>query len=281
MIPFEPIIEVENDGLETPEIGCWGKEKYKLVGHYCNIFTSGMKSKWSNLVYIDLFTGAGIAKVKDEEMHLKTSSLIAASIPNKFTKYIVSDENEENIIALKARVQKYNKYEFSKFHFINADCNKCIDDILRCIPKAKSLLNFCFVDPFKFNVEFNTIRRIANIGRVDFLILLPLQMAGNRNYHNYIDENNKTIDKYIENDKWREPFLNGTIPKQQFVYFLAEQYDANMQSIGYKVKDLKKILIKNTKQVPIYYLAFYSKHDLGNKFFDEIQKTLTPQLNLF
>lgn len=31
----------------------------------------------------------------------------------------------------------------------------------------------------------------------------------------------------------------------------------------------------------LYYLAFYSKHELGNKFFKEIQKYHIPQQSLF
>jgi hypothetical protein len=43
MAKFTPIIPVEDDGLYIPEVGAWGDEKYKLLGGYSEIFTSGMK----------------------------------------------------------------------------------------------------------------------------------------------------------------------------------------------------------------------------------------------
>ncbi len=65
MDKFNPQIEVEPDGLFTPTVREWSLEKYKLVGSYCDIFTNGMKKKWNQLVYIDLFAGAGYAKIKE------------------------------------------------------------------------------------------------------------------------------------------------------------------------------------------------------------------------
>ena len=59
MDKFNPQIEVKPDGLFTPIVREWSLEKYKLVGSYCDIFTNGMKNKWNQLVYVDLFAGAG------------------------------------------------------------------------------------------------------------------------------------------------------------------------------------------------------------------------------
>src|SRR5689334_74862 len=100
MSKFDPLIYVNDDGHVIPEIGIWGLKKYKLLGMYCDIFTTGMKNKWEQLVYIDLFAGAGYAKTKEDSKILMTSSLIAASIPSKFTKYVIGEYDEENMYAL-------------------------------------------------------------------------------------------------------------------------------------------------------------------------------------
>ena len=56
---FNPQIEAKPDGLSTPVVRQWSLEKYKLVGSYCDIFTTGMRNIWDQLVYIDLFAGSG------------------------------------------------------------------------------------------------------------------------------------------------------------------------------------------------------------------------------
>lgn len=85
IIHFDPLIKVPDDGLFTPEVRSWSLEKYKLVGSYCDIFTSGMKKKWDQLIYIDLFAGAGYSRIKETKKVYKSSALIAMSVPNPFT----------------------------------------------------------------------------------------------------------------------------------------------------------------------------------------------------
>jgi len=42
---YNPIQEVEDDGLTIPEVGEWGKEKYNLLGYYAELFTKSMRDK--------------------------------------------------------------------------------------------------------------------------------------------------------------------------------------------------------------------------------------------
>jgi hypothetical protein len=54
-------LHVEDDGLECPPVGAWAEEKYRLVSLYDELFATGMKDKWDERVYIDLYAGAGFA----------------------------------------------------------------------------------------------------------------------------------------------------------------------------------------------------------------------------
>ena len=121
------------------------------------------------------------------------------------------------------------------------------------------------------------------MGRVDFLILLALMMNAKRNLHNYIVEESKVIDLFIDRSNWREPFKNTEVRKENFIKFLAKCYDENMIRLGYNVKNegLKPKVDADEYNLSLYYLAFYSKHELGNKFFSEIQKYNIEQQTLF
>ena len=48
----------------TPDIGSWGEEKYRHVALYSSLFVKSMRNKWDCLVYIDLFPGAGRARIR-------------------------------------------------------------------------------------------------------------------------------------------------------------------------------------------------------------------------
>lgn len=279
---FNPIIPVDDDGLIIPEVGPWGETKYKLVGGYCEIFTTGMKNSWGKLVYIDLFSGAGYAKIKGTNRILKSSALIALSVSHKFDKYIFCEADEDKLNALKQRVSR--EYPQADVEYVSGDSNQNIDKIISCVPKhssEESVLRFCFVDPFSLNLDFITIEKLSKVGKIDFLILLALLMDANRNFVYYIEENSIKIEKFIKNPKWREPFQKADIHSSDFIKFLSDEYDQNMRNLGY-VEPVDKHRVKiDDKNIPLYYLAFYSKNPKGNDFYKKVEKYLSAQQSLF
>lgn len=281
---FNPIISVEDDGLIIPEVGAWADKKYKLLGGYCQIFTTGMKNIWDNLVYIDLFAGSGYARIKDTNKIRMTSALIAMSVSHKFNKYIFCEKEEENLNALQQRVKKHFPELYGKVQFIKGDSNENINMIIDAIPKHSKddkVLRFCFVDPFSLNLKFKTIKQLSQVGKIDFLILLALYMDANRNLTYYINTKNKKVEEFIDDPNWRVPFVNGIIPTNDFIKFLAEKYDENMKRIDYKEPTKKHKVKIEGLNVPLYYLAFYSKHERGNDFYKKVDDYLSNQQSLF
>jgi len=282
MEKFNSQIEIKPDGLFTPKVREWSLEKYKLVGSYCDIFTNGMQYKWNQLVYVDLFAGAGYAKIKESNKTYLNSALLAMSIPTPFSKYILCEQDEERFEALSTRVKR----DFSHLNceLIKGDSNKNVDRVIKALPafgKGNTRLPFCFVDPYSLNLNFVTIKALGQT-LMDFLILQALHMDANRNFDTYLNEENTKIAEYLGITNWRELFeQDGVIYRKDFVKFLAEQYQEQMSKLGYqKAKHMHQIR-SNEKNLPLYYLSFYSKHPTGEKFFKEVQKRIKSQLTLF
>ncbi|MBI1770011.1 MAG: three-Cys-motif partner protein TcmP [Bacteroidetes bacterium] len=281
MNKFNPQIEVAPDGLHTPTVRQWSLEKYKLVGSYCDIFTSGMKNKWDQLVYIDLFAGAGYAKIKETGKTYKNSALLAMSIPSPFTKYILCEQDNERFEALETRVKR----DFSHLNceLIKGDSNQNYTKVVKAIPsfkKGNTLLPFCFVDPYSLNLNFATIKSLSS-GLMDFLILQALHMDANRNFESYIKDENTRISEYLGVNTWRELFeKDGAKYRKDFVKFLADQYQEQMEKLGFqKAKHMHQIR-SNEKNLPLYYLSFYSKNPRGVDFFKKVQQRVTGQQGL-
>lgn len=285
MARFNPIMEVQKDGLFLPKpVGPWAEKKYNLMGGYAAIFNNGIKNKFQNRIYIDLFAGAGYAPIKGRNKILKSSALISLSIPEPFTHYIFCEMDSKRITALKERVKRDNPEKFTFCYFLEGDSNKNVKEVIKIIKSLQgSSITFCFVDPFSLNLHFSTIEELSNIGKVDFLILLALQMDANRNYVYYSEEENRKVDLFIGKNNWREPFKNLKVNRSDFIHYLAKVYDENMLRLGYKVKNegLKPKVDAEEYNLALYYLAFYSKHELGNKFFTEIQKYHISQQSFF
>ncbi len=281
MSKFNPIIQVKNDGLFIPEVREWSLEKYKLLGGYCDIFTNGMKNKWDQLVYIDLFAGAGYAKIKETGKIYLNSAAIAMSVDFPFTKYILCEKDEKRFNALSERVKR--DFKDLNVVLIKGDSNENVLQLINEIPKyskSNTLLPFCFVDPFSLNLNFETIKSLSN-GLMDFLILQALHMDGNRNLEVYIKEENNKIAKYLGIQNWRELFeKNLSEYNQNFVKFLADQYQKQMGLLKYLPTKHMHQIRSNQKNLPLYYLAFYSKHPRGVDFFKKAEKYVTSQYKL-
>ena len=283
MNKFNPIIQVDDDGLHVPEVREWSIEKYRLVGQYCDIFTAGMKHSWDQLVYIDLFAGAGYAFVKDSNRVVLNAALIAMNIPNTFSKYILCELDLKRYNALKKRVKR--DYPHLNVVIYNGDSNdpkiiKCIKNSIPPFKKGNTLLSFCFIDPFSLNLKLSMVRQLANL-QMDFLILQALTMDAKRNESIYLNENNTKISEYLGMPNWRDVYdVSPEKQEKNFVLFLANQFQNQMVKMGY-IRNRNMHQIKsNVKNLSLYYLAFYSKHKTGERFFKEIQKRANPQTKM-
>lgn len=276
---FDPIIPTDDDGLPIPEVGIWSLEKYQLLGGYCDIFTKGMRKKWKNLIYLDLFAGAGYSKIRENGNIVKSSPLISLSVPIKFDKYIFCEENSSLVHALEHRVKKL--FDGISVDILEGDINTIINEVKNCIPKYSkdnTVLTFCFLDPFQLNLNFSTVQTLAN-DLVDFLILQALHMDANRNFKNYLCENNDKISNYLGKTDWRTDWEKSKLLPKDFVKFLADQYDSQMLRLGYQ-QALRHPIRLPDKNVPLYYLTFYSKHKQGLDFFNKVDDYSIPQMKL-
>jgi three-Cys-motif partner protein len=114
--------ELEDDGLITPGVGEWADEKYRLVGLYSELFTKVTKGKWGRRVYIDLFSGAGRARVEGTNKIFPASPFLALKVADKFNRYIFSEIEPEKLSALETRVKR--EYPDVHAHFILGDTNE-------------------------------------------------------------------------------------------------------------------------------------------------------------
>jgi three-Cys-motif partner protein len=273
-------IPVEDDGLLSYDIGRWADDKYRHVGMYAEMFATGMKNHWDSRVYIDLFSGPGYSQLRGTTRYYLGSPLIALSLPNPFDRYIVSDENERAVAALRSRVS--SRWPGADVRYVIKDANESLSDVASHLPDTGSVLCFCFLDPYKLNIAFETVRGLATRRNIDFLILLALYVDANRNVERYVSDESEVIDQFLGDRDWRDRWAVQIRQGNSFVPFLADEYSTRMRSLGYlpmALEDMVKVRTSE-KRLPLYYLAFYSRHPLGLQFWKEVRKYSTDQLDL-
>src|SRR4030042_4220218 len=262
---------LKNDSLILPEVGIWATTKHNKIEHYSRMFATSMKKKWQCRIYIDLFAGAGKARIEGTSKVIPGSPLLALNIDDPFDRYVFCDKDPQNIDSLKKRVRSY--FPERDCTFIIGDSNDCVEDVLGAIPQfSKSLkrLAFCLVDPYKAaDIRFQTIKKIAERIYVDFLIMIPSYMDVNRNPSNYLKSGNTCLDAYLGTDLWRQNWKQTRLRKKDFGLFIAEEFCIQMKNLGYiyeSLSDLELIRMETKQNLPLYHLAFFSRSPLGLKF---------------
>jgi len=273
---------VPDDGLYCPEIGGWSLDKYRMLGLYASLFSTGMKAKWERRIYVDLYAGSGYGKLQNSGKIVQGSPLIALTVKDPFDKYIFCDEDEEKLTALEVRARRVAPT--ADMVFILGDCNARVDEILQAIPTASpghGVLSLCFVDPYNLvGVRFATLRQLA-VRFIDFFCLLALHMDANRNYARYLDEDADQVDKFLDLTDWRDRWNAAKWDGLKFPKFLAREFSEQMCSIGFLPEYAMKEVRSDEKNLRLYHLALFSRSRLAFDYWAQVLKYSTDQTSLF
>ncbi|MFQ6678709.1 MAG: three-Cys-motif partner protein TcmP [Fidelibacterota bacterium] len=275
----------DSDGYIYPVIGEHSLEKHKIVSYYAEMFATSMKNSFTNRVYLDLFSGAGIAEVRETDKIVETSGLLVGSVKTPFDRYIFCDQNDECLKALNHRFS--NKYSDLDARYISGNTNDNVDEIISNLPsysKSNPMLTLCLVDPFSIgNLQFSTLKSLSKF-RMDMIVLLPTGMDVTRNEQRYMDDENETvIDLFLDSREWRTKRLQREFIGKGFGSFLLDEFNQVMSNIGYiPCRSEEVVTVKyRPKNVELYLLAFYSKSNLGKDFWMKTIRNTDPQENLF
>ncbi len=252
------------DGLVIPEVGAWSRRKYHFLGRYLQAFTTAMKGKpqWKELHYIDLFSGAGVAKLRGSGQLVYSSALLAAQTENPFTQLHLCDANQDNVSALAARLAKFPQPMPPRI--LQGDANQLIHKLLEPVP-ARDALCMTFVDPFGLHFDFDTARAIAT-RRSDLLVLFADSMDALRNWSAYYNENpNSSLDRFMGESGWRTLLDK---PKQKAAQELRSRYREQLKKIGYEY--FREVPVANANDRDIYTLLFASRAKIAVQIWDKL-----------
>ena len=270
------------DGGITTEYDGHTVLKLITVHYVSDMFTKIARSDnrkiqgFDGAVYVDLFAGTGLVKVKD------TGDIVAGSAPcavmsgRGFDYSVMVEKNKNRCKFLKERMSMIIPKD--NFEVINGDANKVIDDV---ISKIKDRFNnpiiLAFVDPEGIEIKFRTLKALSDKFRsCDFLINIndqgALRVAGqarsgmqNRTQplEEYLDENAQTI-------LWE--LANGTTPKEKF----AERI---RKDLGRPIGDAIPIRVDGNKVA--YYLLSYTRLTRGGSGYADAISVLKKRIERF
>jgi three-Cys-motif partner protein len=275
---------LDEDGLPMDSVGGWAADKYLHVEHYATMLARAMKGKWDCRVYLELYSGPGRARIEGTPTVLDTASLRALGLDPGFDLHVYGELDPERLSALEARC--HARRPDARCHFVGGDVNETwsvLQGRVREAVRGGKYLTFCFVDPYRCaDLAFATLRGLFTL-YADFLILVPSFMDANRNRDLYLQEDNETLDRFLGDQSWRKSWAEREEPSEKFGSFVADQLGLGMAGLGFHYEGIESMkLIRSTeRKLPLYHLAFFSRSDLGMKFWREARKSSDPQRKLF
>jgi len=273
------LLQPSNANLVCPEVGAWTEDKHRLVSLYATLFSKGMKAKWGKRVYAELYAGAGYSRIRGKRKIIPGSPLRALAAEHPFDKYVFCEEIPENLAALKTRVKRH--FPVADVSYVEGNCDERVSEILADIPqgsKHKTVLTLCFADPFDIGLKFGTIKALS-IRRLDFMVLLAVYSDANRAYKRYVMEDAVKVDEFLGSKTWRDRWRIAVGNGVPFPKFLANEFALSMETLGYlptPIHRMKKVR-SDEKNLPLYYIALFSRHQLAHDFWDNALKYGTDQ----
>ena len=268
-----------SDGLPALEVAAHTKEKEFVIERITDIFNVGMQHKWSQRYYIDLFSGPGLCCLKEDNVEIDGSPMLAAKSKTGFTHYFLADKSAKHLDALEKRISHLGLPASSNVHYYQGEADTLVNRVLEDLPPARRSLGLAVFDPWGWDFAFSTLATIAQGRRLDLVVNFPIGYI-KRNW----DRDLPRLDAFMNGDTYREPLqaaMNRETPGERPARVLLDAYTKELGKIGYNfVKD--NVVVDNRRHVTLYCLLFASKHERGADFWDKVTKrTESGQLRMF
>jgi len=246
------------------ECGEWTIEKLFILSNYLAQVTQAMKgnSKFSSLVYVDLFASSGVCRVKSTDRRYPGSALLAAGCAKPFDRLLLVDKEQTKLEVLSKRIDAVGYRGECKLHV--GDANAMASKIAAEIP-ARSL-TVAFVDPFSLDIQYDAIAEIAKARPLDLIILFAddTDLLRNVEAYYYANASSKLDSMLGSQSDWRtawDALEVRTAPQVRQLF--ADIYRKQLRSLGYDHSDTFAIPSQNR---PMYRLVYASKHQRGLQF---------------
>lgn len=219
----------------------------------------------------------------ETQEYLDGSARIALKIEPRFHKYIFIEQNPRRAAKLR-NIRNDFPDKAKDIEIVNADANAYLAD--RCENHSwKGHRAVLFLDPFGMEVDWATIESIANTKAIDLWVLFPLGVGVIRLLRKdaRIDETARAkLTRFFGTEEWFElfyrkenlPLLNGaeTVLKKEIdLEGITKFFVKRLKSIFPHVLD-PPLELKNSKNNPIYLLAFAAGNEKGGAIAVKIAK---------
>lgn len=195
------------------------EKKLQLVAHYLERYATALKNQRFERLYIDAFagTGAWTKRKKSSEPQLalldvddikEGSARRALRVEPPFDRYIFIEKSRRKSSVLRRLGQEFPT-RADRIEVVTKDANEALRELCRRIDWQKSRA-VVFLDPFGFEVKWETVVVLAQTRAVDLWYLVPTGIGINRQITTdgrVLPEGGERIDVMLGTTEWRSRWV--------------------------------------------------------------------------
>lgn len=281
--------------------GNWTESKLEAFSKYVSAYLTILKRypQWQT-IYFDGFAGSGSKEsdnkseiyeqlkiTEEDEALYKGSAERVLSLSKSFDWYYFVDIKEESLKRLEVKLSEYQKKYSNPFQFKHGDCNKWVLELSKTMKNSEKYAALVFLDPFGMQIDWQSIESLRNT-KTDIWILVPTGVIVNR----LLDKNGKlkfstklqsffgmteeeirtefykkSPQTTLFGEEEREIKISQPIEKIAFLYL------QKLKTVWRNVVE-SPLVLKNSRNVPIFHLVFASNNPVAVKIAKDIIKSV-------
>ncbi len=271
--------------------GDWTGEKLEILERYLDRYTTALKNRGFQLIYVDAFAGEGTWSPRTQSESQDQYSMFGYSHEDYGDFEGLRDGSARIALRIKDK-------PFDKFIFIEKDTERCekLDEIKKEFPNCSieinntdantALISFCdnlenyeravvFLDPFATQVSWETVAGIAATKKIDCWILFPLsaiarqmprdqtptdilasnldRIFGGRSHWQALYQPSQQLSMLGDEPELERPAGSGRI---------ADNYRSRLEKVFEKVAPTRRVF-KNSRNSPMFELFFAASNRRG------------------
>lgn len=269
------------DGFPVASAEPWIQFKVDTIREYLANFVWEVKSKYDEVIFVDLFSGNGFYSIGAEHQVLPGSTMMALSQDLPIHRYILCEKDPDHLKTLKIRVNKY--FKGRNVILLEGHPDQLVERFKLYIPASKNgyrVAVICVVDPFSFDLSFNTIDSLAGL-KCSFIIPYNLVLNERMNYEYYLVEEREKIKKFLGGYKDITRLEKDINSNEQFYKRLIKVYEQNLQELGLAGSTSVHKMDSGLMELTTFHVGFYSKLISTQDVIERVEVKRNSQIELF
>lgn len=259
-------------GPDDTGVGSWvPNDKHTLLAKYI-AGACGPARRFPHWIFIDPFCGPGRIQVRGETITRDGGSAVAwhqskaSNLP--FTQMLIGDLSVERVRACKARLEAVG----APAQAFEGAAVETIPKMVASVPRGALCL--VYIDPYNLQyLSFSMIEALAKLSKVD-LVVNFCTMDLRRNVDAELDPDRARFDEVAPG--WRQKF-GASSGKTTLGLALFNYWMELISGLGFSFSQAMP-MVQNDSNREIYRLAFFARHDLPNRIWNDVARDPTRDL---